>query len=105
MVALPQLLANTLSDFRSMSDPRYHSVAAVVPFLFAATVFGIARIGAPRRTIAAAAVLTCSATLTLVVGPWARAVGQTPLGGRERIPAARVDALGTPSRSFPRALR
>jgi uncharacterized membrane protein len=93
VVALPQLLANTLSDFRSMSDPRYHSVAAVIPFLIAATVFGIARIGAPRRTIAAAAVLTCSATLTLVVGPWARAIGHKPLGGRESIPAARVDAL------------
>ena len=93
LVALPQLLANTLSDFRSMSDPRYHSVAAVVPFLFAATIFGIARIGAPRRTIAAAAVLTCSATLTLVVGPWARAVGQTPLGSREPLPRPRVEAL------------
>ena len=35
-VALPQLLANGLSDFRSMTDPRYHSVAAVIPFLIAA---------------------------------------------------------------------
>ena len=34
---------------RSMTDPRYHSVDAVVPFLIAATVFGIARIVAPRR--------------------------------------------------------
>ena len=76
-----------------MSDPRYHSVAAVIPFLIAATVFAVARIGVPRRTIVAAAVLTCSATLALVVGPWARAVGQTPLGGRERIPAAHVQAL------------
>ena len=76
-----------------MSDPRYHSVAAVIPFLIAATVFALARIGAPRRTIAAAAVLTCSAMLALVVGPWARAVGQTPLGGREQIPAAHVAAL------------
>ena len=51
-VALPQLLANTLSDFRSMTDPRYHSVAAVVPFLIAATVFGIARLSASRRALA-----------------------------------------------------
>ena len=43
-VALPQLLANGLSDFRSMTDPRYHSVAAVIPFLIAATVFGVARV-------------------------------------------------------------
>ena len=33
-----------------MSDPRYHSVAAVIPFLVAATVFGMRRIGAPRQT-------------------------------------------------------
>ena len=45
LVALPQLLANGLSDFRSMTDPRYHSVAAIVPFLIAATVFGVARVG------------------------------------------------------------
>jgi uncharacterized membrane protein len=92
-VALPQLLANGLSDFRSMTDPRYHSVAAVVPFLIAATVFGIARLRVPSRPVAASAVLVCSAVLTLVVGPWARAVGQTPLGGREEVPSDRVAAL------------
>jgi uncharacterized membrane protein len=92
-VALPQLLANMLSDFRSMSDPRYHSVAAVIPFLIAATVFGIARIGTARRGLAAAAVLVCSATLALFVGPWARAVGGTPLGGRAYPDAERVAAL------------
>jgi hypothetical protein len=93
LVALPQLLANQLSDFRSMSDPRYHSVAAVVPFLVAATVFGLAKVGAPRRRILAAAVLVCSATLSAFVGPWARAVGSMPLGGREGVAPARADAL------------
>jgi uncharacterized membrane protein len=93
LVGLPQLLANTLSDFRSMSDPRYHSVAAVVPFLLAATVFGIARLRPARQVPAAAAVLVVSAVLTLVVGPWARAVGGVPLGGREGVPAARASAL------------
>jgi uncharacterized membrane protein len=92
-VALPQLLANGLSDFRSMTDPRYHSVAAVIPFLIAATVLGIARIRPPRRGLAAAAVLVCSATISLVVGPWARVVDATPLGGRPRLGPARVDAL------------
>ena len=92
-IALPQLLANTLSDFRSMSDPRYHSVAAVIPFLIAATVFGIARIGRPRRGLAAAAVLVCSATLAVFVAPWGRAVGAVPLGGRPYVSAARVAAL------------
>ena len=41
LIAIPQLLANGLSDFRSMTDPRYHSLAAIFPFLIAATVFGI----------------------------------------------------------------
>ncbi|HUG64696.1 MAG TPA: DUF2079 domain-containing protein [Gaiellaceae bacterium] len=93
LVAVPQLLANALSDFRSMTDPRYHSVAAVIPFLIAATVFGVARVGAPRRGLAAGAILVCSVTLALVVGPWSRAVGATPLGGRESVPAERIAAL------------
>ena len=93
LVAVPQLLANGLSDFRSMTDPRYHSVAAVIPFLIAATVFGIGKIGAPRRGLVAAAILVCSATLSLAVGPWSRAVGATPLGGRPSVPAARAAAL------------
>jgi len=92
-VVLPQLLANGLSDFRLMSDPRYHGIAAIVPFLVAATVFGIKRLRSGRRVPAAAAVLVTSAMLALVVGPWPRALGQTPLGGRDSVPAARVDAL------------
>jgi hypothetical protein len=92
-VAIPQLLANGLSDFRSMTDPRYHSVAAVIPFLIAATVLGIARLSESKRGVAAAGVLVCSATLALVVGPWPRAVGATPLGGRESVPPARIEAL------------
>jgi uncharacterized membrane protein len=90
---LPQLLANGLSDFRSMTDPRYHSVAAVIPFLIAATVLGIARIAPPRRGLAAGAVLVCSATISLVVGPWLRVVDGTPLGGRPPLSQARIDAL------------
>jgi uncharacterized membrane protein len=100
-VALPQLLANTLSDFRSMSDPRYHSVAAVVPFLIAATVLGISRLSESRRGLAATAVLVCSATIALVVGPWPRAFGAKPLGGREAIPAARIAALDRAIASIP----
>ena len=92
-VALPQLLANCLSDFRLMSDPRYHSVAAIVPFLVAATVLAISRMSASRRMLAAAGVLVSCTTLALVVAPWPRAVGATPLGGRESVPATRVAAL------------
>jgi uncharacterized membrane protein len=93
LIALPQLLANGLSDFRSMTDPRYHSVAAIVPFLIAATVFGVAKISAPRRGVAAAAILVCSATLSVAVAPWPRVVGATPLGGAASVPPARVSAL------------
>ena len=92
VVALPQLLANGLSDFRSMTDPRYHSVAAVVPFLIAATVLGVARLRS-AHVRAAGAVLVVSASLAVIVGPWARSIGATPLGGRESLPAERIDAL------------
>jgi uncharacterized membrane protein len=93
LVGLPQLLANALSDFRSMTDPRYHSVAAVAPFLIAATVLAIARLRPGRRVLAAAAVLVASASLTLVVGPWPRAVGATPLGGRASLSEGKIEAL------------
>ena len=93
LVAVPQLLANSLSDFRSMTDPRYHSIAAVVPFLIAATVFGVARIRPSRQISIVGAMLVCSTAIALFVGPWARALGMTPLGGRETVPQARVDAL------------
>jgi uncharacterized membrane protein len=92
-VALPQLLANGLSDFRSMTDPRYHSVAAIIPFLTAATVLGIRRIGPANRGLAAASVLVCSATLATVVAPWPRAVGATPLGGRNALARTHIEAL------------
>jgi uncharacterized membrane protein len=93
LVAVPQLLVNWLSDFRSMTDPRYHSVAAVIPFLIAATVLGLARVRTSRRGSLAGAVLVCSVAIALFVGPWARAVGMTPLGGRATVPAERVEAL------------
>lgn len=92
-VALPQLLANGLSDFRSMTDPRYHSVAAIVPFLVAATVFGLSRVRPERRAVLATAVLLISGVLSLAVGPWGRAVGVKPLGGATSASAERVAAL------------
>lgn len=92
-VALPQLLANGLSDFRSMTDPRYHSVAAVIPFLLAATVFGVSRVSAGRRPLAASAALACCLILTAALGPWGRLIGQTPLGAREVTPRERAQAL------------
>jgi uncharacterized membrane protein len=100
-VATPQLLANDLSDFKSMTDPRYHSVAAVIPFLIAATVLGIGRVGPARRGLAAAGVLVASATISLAVGPWARIVDGTPFGGRPRLSDARVEALAAAVAAVP----
>jgi uncharacterized membrane protein len=92
-VGIPQLLANGLSDFRSMTDPRYHSVAAVIPFLVAATVLGIGRMRGERQARFAGSVLVCSAVLTVALAPWSRAVGVNPLGGRESLAKSHVSAL------------
>jgi hypothetical protein len=85
-----------------MTDPRYHSVAAVVPFLIAATVFGVARIPAGRRPLAAAAILACCLTFTAALGPWARLIGQTPLGARELVASERAAALADAVAIVPR---
>jgi hypothetical protein len=61
--------------------------------LIGATVFGIARVSAPRRTLAACSVLVSSMLIGLVVGPWPRLVGATPLGGRAALTSAKVEAL------------
>jgi uncharacterized membrane protein len=92
-IGLPQLLANALSDFRSMTDPRYHSVAAVVPFLMAASVYGVSRLPERRRPRAAVLVLLVSALFALGLGPWSRAVGVVPLGSPDPLSASHVDAL------------
>jgi uncharacterized membrane protein len=92
-VGLPQLIANMLSDFPSMTDPRYHSLDAVVPFLVGATVFGVARLPVPRRSVAAGAVLVTSVLVGLAVGPWPRLVGAAPLGGRPSYNAEHIETL------------
>ena len=100
LVAIPQLLANGLSDFRSMTDPRYHSVAAVIPFLIAATVFGVARVRAPRRVLAAAGVLICSAC-----SRWRSPPGAGPSARRRSVGAraSRVRASRRSLRPSPRS--
>ena len=45
------------------------------------------------RVLAAAGVLVTSTSLALVVGPWPRAVGATPLGGRASLSASKIEAL------------
>ena len=43
-VALPQLVMNALADPAGPIDPRQHYLAAMLPFLFAASILGIARL-------------------------------------------------------------
>jgi len=69
-VALPQLLANTLSDLPTTSDPYWHYASALVPILVAATVLGIARLPSRERGVAAAGVLGLSVGLSAILGPW-----------------------------------
>jgi uncharacterized membrane protein len=72
LAAIPVLAVNLMSSMGAHTNPADHSIAGIVPFLFAATVFGLARI-APRdrpraTTILAVAVVASS----LVMGPWFR---------------------------------
>ncbi|HXF97676.1 MAG TPA: DUF2079 domain-containing protein [Gaiellaceae bacterium] len=93
LAGAPQLVANLLSDFRSMTDPRYHSIAAVFPFLLLATVLGIARLRGFRQAPTAALVLLLCVATAVLLGPWARTIGKVPLGvERDRTPE-RVAAL------------
>lgn len=92
-VAVPQLAVNGLADLGTASDPRYHYIAPVVSILFAASVFGIARLSEPRRALVAAAVLALCMGSSVLYGPWP--YSPSAEGGRFRpeLPARHVDAL------------
>jgi hypothetical protein len=68
--AAPQLAANGLTSITAGIDPRSHHVSAIVPFLIAASVLGIARLPSARRIQAAATVLVLCVGSSLVLGPW-----------------------------------
>ena len=82
LVSLPELLINCLSSKAQQHSVAYHYVAAEVPFLFAATVLGVARVGrwagrrgwaaaheAPRLRLLASVVVVVALVATLTVGP------------------------------------
>jgi uncharacterized membrane protein len=91
-VAVPQLLANGLSDSPATSGPQQHYIAAVIPFLVAATVLAIGRLPGRRRPLAAVVVLLLSATMTAFAGPWSGS--PSAIWYQEPIPAQHVAALG-----------
>ncbi len=90
-VALPCLLVNGLSDRPTMSDPRFHYVAGLLPFLVAGVVLGLVRLSPSQRTRAAVAVLGVSAVTLFAFGP----IPGGPTRGLHAavMPARHVDAL------------
>jgi uncharacterized membrane protein len=92
-VALPQLGVNTLSDWPATTDARHHYIAAIVPFLVAASALGLSRVSTPRRVQAATMVCVCTVASAIVVGPWPGAPGASALSLRPDVPASRANAL------------
>jgi uncharacterized membrane protein len=92
-VALPQLLANGLSDSPATSGPQHQYVAAVIPFLIAATVLGIARLPRARRVLGAMIVLVGSGALTLYAGPLPGTPADVNLWYQDHVPRKHVAAL------------
>ena len=70
MVALPQLLLNGLSDWPFTTDPRYHYLAAVLPFLVASSVLGLAKLPEASRALGAFLILAFCLSFTAIVGTW-----------------------------------
>jgi uncharacterized membrane protein len=70
MVALPQLLLNGLSDWPFTTDPRYHYLAAIIPFLVASSVLGLAKLPETSRRRGALLILASCIFLTTTVGTW-----------------------------------
>ena len=91
-VALPQLLTLGLSDRWSLTDPRAHYTSVMIPFLFSATVLGVARLPSAHRVRAAALVLVLSVAIAIPLGPpGARGGHSSIIANRES--ARRSDAL------------
>jgi uncharacterized membrane protein len=92
-LALPALLVNGLSDLPAQNDPRHHYIAAVLPFLVAASVFGVARLGPSRRPIAALSILAFCLVFSADLGRWPVVAGGRPRVFHPDLPAEHVAAL------------
>lgn len=69
VAALPQLTANLLSSSGGHIDPRLHTVSVLIPPLWAATVFGLARLPARLSMLLGSLVLALSVGALVVLGP------------------------------------
>jgi uncharacterized membrane protein len=92
-VALPQLVLNGLSDWSTTTDARHQYVAAVIPFLVAASVLGVARLPVERRVRVAMLMALVCLGFGLLLGPWPGLPGQGPIGFHAKLPGEHVDAL------------
>jgi uncharacterized membrane protein len=94
VAAVPQLAVNMLSGAPTMTSVREHYVAAVIPFLVAATVIGIAKFAPRRQVMLSSLVLEASLLLTVAFAPWpGLAVPEVPFGLRaHQAPAHREAA-------------
>ncbi len=76
-----------------MTDPRLHYIAAVTPFLIAASVVGLARLRSDLRTPTAAFVLVLCASFSAIIGAWPGAAANASPAGRAGPTKAHVHAL------------
>jgi uncharacterized membrane protein len=90
-VALPQFLLNALADPDGPIDPRQHYIAAILPFLYGATVLGLARLRQQDRAPVAAMVTVVSIGLSVLFGPWGP--GAQPLWYQTKLSERHVAAL------------
>ncbi len=93
VVALPQLLVNSLSDWPTTTDARHHYSAAVIPFLIAASVLALGRVSTARRAGIAAAIAILSVSTSFIVGPWPDAPGSRAIAMHAALPEMHVRAL------------
>ena len=103
LVALPQLLANGLSDRSTMTDPRFHYIAGAVPFLFAAAILGSRRLSPDRPLRGVSIILVSllgSVALLLAAGP--QLAGIEKRGERlQGIPPGHLESLRAAVRLVP----
>jgi uncharacterized membrane protein len=78
---------NLLSDWPTTTNPKFQYTTPLIPFLIAATIFGVARFS-PGRARGAAIVVAFSALLFIVAGPTKMVLGY-------EVPAAEEAALKT----------
>jgi len=92
-VALPALFVLALADGAGPLDPRQHYLAAIVPFLVAATVLGIARLRSRDRVPVALMTLIVTSGMWAIFGPWNGAPTASTFWYQSAVSERHVDAL------------